>query len=168
MDDLEAADLIRAGKRRTHAFKVCLDEGLVEEYEQLLEQRDQALSAKRDSLAGGAAPELDAQIGQLLEQMQTATLTLTLQALSRPRFRQLIDAYPPRKGEDGELTHTEDVIGFNFDAFFERIIPLSILSPKLDETTLKLLVEEQLTDRQYQELTDAIWSLNRGKVNLPF
>ena len=33
---------------------------------------------------------------------------------------------------------------------------------------LKVLVEEKLDDFQYQELTDVVWLLNRGKVNLPF
>lgn len=168
MDAIEAAERIRNGKLRTGTYDVCLDETLVEEYEDLIQQRDAALEQTRNSLAGGAAPELDAQIGELLERIQEATLTLTFQALSRPRFRQLVDAYPPRKDEDGNLTHAEDVRGVNVDAFTERVIPLSLIDPKLDPDTLKLLLEEHVNDRQYWDLANVVWDLNRGKVDLPF
>jgi hypothetical protein len=168
VDAIEAADRIRAGKLRTGTYDVCLDESLVEAYEHLLEQRDAQREETRNSLAGGATSELDGQIDQLVEQMRDATLTLKFQALSRPRFRTLVDAYPPRTKEDGSLSHREDVVGVNVDAFYERIIPLSLVEPKLDDDSLKLLLEEHLTDRQYQELTDVIWNLNRGKVDLPF
>jgi hypothetical protein len=168
VDALEAADRIRAGKLRTGTYDLCLDEDLVAEYERLIADRDAEREAKQGSLAGGAAVELDQQIGELLERMQEATLTLKFQALSRPRFRQLCDAYPARRDADGKLTHTDDAIGVNFDAFFERVVPLSLVEPKLDADTLKILMEEHVTDRQWQELTDVVWLLNRGKVDLPF
>jgi hypothetical protein len=168
VDAIEAAEKIRNGKLRTGTYDVCLDESLVEEYEALIEEREAAKEATRDSLAGGSVVEVDARIGELLERMQEATLTLKFQALSRPRFRQLVTAYPPRTDDEGKLAHSEDAIGVNFDAFYERIIPLSLVEPKLDPDSLKLLLEEHLTDRQMQELTDVVWNLNRGKVDLPF
>jgi hypothetical protein len=168
MDAIEAADRIRRGKLRTDTYDVCLDETLVKEYQTLIEERDAAAEATRNSLAGGTAHDLDAQIAALLEEIQEATITLTFQALSRPRWRQLCDAYPPRTDEDGKLTHPEDVRGVNLDAFMERVIPVSLVDPKLDEETLKLLLDEHITDRGYWDLCQVIWDLNRAKVDLPF
>jgi hypothetical protein len=168
MDAIEAAEKIRRGKLRTDTYDVCLDETLVKEYQGLIEEREAAADATANSLAGGTTHELDAQIAALLEQIQEATITLTFQALSRPRWRQLTDAYPPRRDEDGELTHPEDARGVNIDAFMERIIPLSLVDPKLDEDTLKLLLEEHITDRGYWDLCQVIWDLNRAKVDLSF
>jgi hypothetical protein len=167
MDDF--AERVRAKKLRTGTYDLCLDEDLVAEYERLVDERDRAMSAKRDSLAGGAAPELDEQIGAVLEQMQEATQTLTFKALSRPRWRELMDAYPPRLKEDGSPAHRGDMLlGVNVDAFFDRVVRLSLVAPKMDEETLTILIEESLTDRQWEEITDVVWNLNRAKVNLPF
>jgi hypothetical protein len=160
--------LIRSGKLRTDTFPVCLDPDLVGEYEQLLERRDQAKEAARDSLAGGNVVELDDEIADLLEQMQAATITLVLQALPRPKFRALIDEHPPRKDDGGKLTHPEDAIGVNASTFFEALVRVSVVEPVLDEETLTLLIDERLDDRQWQDLTDAVWNLNRTSVNVPF
>jgi hypothetical protein len=168
VDAIEAAAKIRNGKLRTDTYDVCLDETLVKEHAELVAERDAALDATRGSLAGGATPELDAQIAEALERIQDATITLTFQALSRPRFRELCDAYPPRTDADGKLTHPEDVRGVNIDAFTERVIPLSLVDPKLDPATLKLLLDEHVNDRQYWDIANVIWDLNRAKVDLPF
>lgn len=159
---------IRAGKLRTDEFPVCLDPDLVREYEQLLEHRDEAREATRDSLAGGNVVELDTEIADLLEQMQAATLTLVLQSLPRPRFRALIDEHPPRRDADGKLTHAEDALGVNADTFFEALIRACLTAPVLDEETLTLLLDERLNDKQWQNLADAAWNLNRTTVDVPF
>jgi hypothetical protein len=169
MDAIEAAEKIRNGKLRTGTYDICLDETLVEEYETLRQERDTAKDATRDSLAGGQVVELDKQLGDLLERIQEATITLTFKAFSRPRFRELCDAYPPRTDEDGKVTdQTDAVYGVNYDAFMERVIPLALVDPKLDEKTLKVLLEEQVNDRTYYELCNVVWGLNRTKVDLSF
>lgn len=169
MDAIEAADRIRRGKLRTDTYDVCLDETLVKEYQTLIEERDAAAEATRNSLAGGTAHDLDAQIAALLEELQEATITLTFKAFSRPRFRELCDAYPPRKDVDGNITEMADVqSGVNYDAFMERAIPLALVDPDLSPDVLKQLLEEQMTDRAYYELCNVVWALNRTKVDLSF
>lgn len=160
--------LIREGKLRTATFDACLDQDLVAEYEALTNQRDTRLAETRDSLAGAKAPEFDGPLGELLERIQEATLTLTFRALARPRFRELVDKFPARKDEDGNVAVVEDLIGVNFDEFFGAIIPASLISPELSTEDLRILLDERLDDRQYQGLTDVIWDLNRKKVDIPF
>jgi hypothetical protein len=160
--------LIRNGKLRTDTFPVCLDPDLVGEHEQLLARRDEAKEATRDSLAGGSVVELDTEIADLLERMQAATITLILQALPRPKFRALIDEHPPRRDGDGKLTHAEDAIGVNADTFFEALVRACLTAPILDEETLTLLLDERINDKQWQNLADAAWNLNRTTVDVPF
>lgn len=163
-----ASELIRGGKLRTATYDVCLDPDLVEQYEQLIEEKERQREAKRDSLAGGATVELDEQIAALLEDMRESTLTLVFKALPRPSFRALMDAHPARKDENGQLTHTQDYIGANADTFFEALIPIALVEPKLSPEDLKILIEEKLTDRQWDDLTTVVWNVNRKKVDLPF
>lgn len=160
--------LIRGGKFRTATYDACLDQDLVAQYEDLVQQRDRRIDETRDSLAGGKAPEFDAPLGELLERIQEATLTLKFQALPRPKFRELVDKYPARKDDDGNVAIVEDLIGVNFDEFFPALIPLSLVEPELSTEDLRVLLDERLDDRQYADLTDVVWLLNRQKVNLPF
>lgn len=160
--------LIREGKLRTATFDVCLDQDLVEEYRTIEVQRDRRLAETADSLAGASAPDLDEQLGALKESIEEATLTLTFRALSRPRFRELCDKHPPRRDDDGNIVVVEDIIGVHFDTFMAEVIPLSLVDNDLTADDLKILVEEKLDDRQYQDMTDVIWDLNRKKVDLPF
>lgn len=164
----DPGQLIRNGKLRTDEFPVCLDPDLVDEYERLLLARDAAREADSDSLAGGKAVEIDAEIAELLERMQASTLTLVLKALPRPVFRSLIDKHPPRKDAEGNLTHVEDRLGVNYESFFDALVRASIVSPVLDEDTVTLLLEERLTDKQWQDLNDVAWGLNRTSVSVPF
>jgi hypothetical protein len=177
------AELIRGGKLRTGTFDVCLDPDLIAEYEDLeskrstLERlRDAKADESRESFVGARnneldeqLAELDAEVGALLEQMEESTLTLTFQALPRPEFRAMSDRHPPRKDGDGNITHPLDrALGLNADAFFDDLVPRSLVTPKLSDDDLKILIEERLTDRQWDQLTDVVWNLNRAKVDLPF
>ncbi len=161
--------LIRGGKPRTEEFRVCMDPDLVAEYERLLAARDAAKEAAHDSLAGGRAVEVQAEIDGLLEEMEAATITLVLKSLSRPQFRAFVDKYPQRKDSEGKLTHPGlDYLGVNFDEFFNALIPASLVEPNLDEETLTILLEERLTDQQYIDLALLCWNLNKTSVDVPF
>jgi hypothetical protein len=167
-DRIDPATLIRGGKLPRKPYSVCLEPDLVREHEDLLEQRTAVQEAGRDSLAGADTRELDQRIAELETQMTANTLTVWLRALPRPEFRALADKHPPRKDEDGKLTHQQDVIGVNYESFFSALLRLSIVEPELDAETVDLLLDERLTDRQWQDLTDVVWNLNRVTVNVPF
>lgn len=160
--------LIRSGKLPEKLFRVCLDPELVAEHERLVAERDSAKETARDSLAGGNVAELEQRIETLLTEVDAATLTLRLRAMSRPDFRALVDKHPARKDGDGELTHSQDMLGFNYETFFDAAIRASIVEPELDADTLGMLLDERLTDMQWQELAETVWELNRVTVNVPF
>jgi hypothetical protein len=103
----------------------------------------------------------------LREQMKASTTVFYLQALPRKQFRALVDDHPPRILENGSL-HPEDSIGVNTAVFFDPAIRRSLIKPKLDPKRLTKLLEERLSDGQYEELANKIWALNRGGVSLPF
>ena len=165
----DPGQLIRSGKPRTDQLRVCLDPDLVGQYEQAVSARDAAKDDARDSLAGGAVVELDAEIEQLLEQMQASTITLVVKALPRAEFRAICDRHPQRKDTEGKLTHpTRDYLGVDFDGFADDIIRASLVSPELDADVLTILLEERLTDGQYVELAVKCWNLNKESIDVPF
>jgi hypothetical protein len=165
----DPGQLIRNGKARTDELRVCLDPDLVSEYKSAVLARDEAQEAARDSLAGGTAVELEAEIERLLQMMQAATITLVVKALPRAEFRAICDRHPQRKDADGKLTHpTRDYLGVDFDGFADEIIRASLISPVLDPETLAILLEERLTDGQYVELAVKAWNLNKETIDVPF
>lgn len=163
--------LIRGGKLRTAEFRVCMDPDLIAEHEDLLEQRAEAKLRAEDSLAGGGTAELDERIAAVLAQIEEATIVLVLKALPRPKFRALKDQHPPRKDADDNPApeHTSDWrLGVNIDTFFDPLVRAELVSPVLDEETLTMLIEERLTDGQWDALTTTAWNLNLEKVDVPF
>lgn len=156
-------------KPRTAEYRVCLDEELIAEHERLLAAREAVKESAKDSLAGADTAKLDAEIEQLLGEIEAVTLTLVVKALPRPQFRALVDKYPQRKDAEGKLTHPGlDQLGVDFDGFMAELIPASLVSPQLDEDTLAVLLDERLTDQQYIELAMLCWSLNKATVDVPF
>lgn len=163
--------LIKAGKLKTAEFRVCMDPDLVAEYERLLLARDAAKEAAQDSLAGGRTVEVEGEIAKVLEQIEEQTITLVLKALPRPKFRAMKDEHPPRKDAEGNTApeHADDwLYKINMDTFWDPFIRASLVSPVLDEETLAVLLEERLTDGQWNALTTKAWNLNLEKVDVPF
>jgi len=148
-----------------------MDPDLIAEHEDLLQRRDEAKAAAKDSLAGGNVVELEQQIADVLEHIEAATVVLTLQALPRPRFKALKDLHPPRKDAEGNPSpeHAGDLrLGVNEDTFFDVLLRAEIIAPVLDEETLTVLLDERLTDGAWEALTTVAWNLNLEKVAVPF
>lgn len=156
--------LVRGAKLREGTVSVCLAGDLVGEWDALAEQLRQA--GDDNSLAGSSST-IRAQMDELRARMLDATVEFKLTALPRRRFRELKAAHPPRKDEQGN-TNTRDYLGVNYDTFMDALLRAAIVEPKLDEETLTLLLDERLTDRQYEDLTDVAWNLNRVTVSVPF
>jgi hypothetical protein len=164
----DPGQLIRSGKLRTDEFRVCMDPDLIAEHDRLLAARDAAVEADSDSLAGGRAVEIDAEIADLLARIAAATITIVLRELPRQEFRRLADQHPARKDADGKLTHNEDWTGVNFETFYPVLIRKCLTEPELDAETLDVLLDERLGDRQWEDLTTVAWNLHRKSVDVPF
>lgn len=165
---LTPEEIIRGGSLPTTTVPVCMHADLTAEHEDLERQLDKALTAPRDSLAAGSnATELSEKIQALEEQMQAHTVTFKLQALRRPKWKALVDDYPPRRADDGTVDERDKYIGVGPD-FFPAMIRACAVEPELPDEVWQLLFEEKLTDRQFDELSNAAWALNRRDVDVPF
>lgn len=166
----DPGQLIRSAKRRTDTYDLCTDPELVEEYERILDELSaEQVAAKQTLAAGGRAAELREQLDDVLARGASVTVTLTFQALARSRYRALVDQHPPRKNDQGEILDGRSrALGIDYDPFFMALLPLSLVSPDLDEDTLTHLMDEVLTDRQWKDVTTVVWNLNNASVDVPF
>jgi len=162
------ADLIRGAKLRRDEYRICTDPDLVDEYERLVEAKAAATVRDADSLAGGQAIEIQSEIDALREEMEEATVTLVLQALSRREYAALVDKHPPRKDAEGVTLPVDVRYGVDYEGFFNELARRSIVAPELDAQTLDLLIDEKLSDGQWEDLTTRCGKLNRTTVDVPF
>jgi hypothetical protein len=147
---------------------VCMHADLTAEHEELERQLDRATTQPRDSLAAGSsASDLSEQIAALEEQMRDHTVVFKMQALPRPKWKALVEAHPPRRTDDGDLDERDKYIGVGPD-FFPVMIRACTVEPNLSDDVWALLFDEKLTDRQFDELSNAAWGLNRRDVDVPF
>lgn len=162
--------LLDEAKPVERAFAVCLRKDLVAEFEALDRERENLPKhGGGNSLAGpgSAAREIAEQLEALREQMKASTITVKVRALPRKAFRNLVAAHPPRKDEEGNV-RPNDRIGFNADTFFEPLVRASIVEPALTPERWTRLLDETLSDGQYQELASLCWLVNTDDVDIPF
>lgn len=157
--DLDAA--LEAAKRPERVVRLCLRGDLKTEYDELREQLRAAEEKPTDSLNGNRdARELRGQIEAVREQMREASHPFKLRGLSKPEWRSLVAAHPPREGHDGD-----DVLGYNPVTFFDALIR-ACLTPKVtDAQWIKL--QDTLTSGQYDELAGAAIAVSQQPVNVP-
>lgn len=167
MTDDQTDDWLADAKPAERTVPLCLRGDLVAKFEELERQLEQARKNAGDSLAGGGAVvSISQQIEQLRETMQAATRTFRLRALPRKRWRQLVAAHPPRRGDDGKVVES-DAIGVNADTYFDAMVRACTVEPQLSDEQWVRLLDEVLSDRQFDELSNTAWALNRHDVAVP-
>lgn len=184
-------DLLKGARLPEASHPVCLRADLTAEFEAA--ERELELIRKQprqtDSLAGSPAGALIRRIEEIQQDMTAATYTFRLRALPKSKWRALVAAYPPRKDEKtGEPVPEDAQIGVNKWDFLDALIKVSVIDPEMSaEEWLTLIghtekerealkkagkedeiVDGALTDRQYADLCDEAWFLNRGEVSVPF
>lgn len=158
--------LLAGAKLPEATVSICLRGDLVADHEAAERELEQALNATSNSLAGNGAAAIAERIEGLEAQMQEHTYEFRLRALPRPAWRALVVAHPPRQTEAGEIEPT-DRTGVNSETFYEAMIRACLIDPELTDEQWATL-NEALTDRQFQDLSDAAWGLNRREVDIPF
>jgi len=161
-------ELLKGARLPEASHEVCLRADLVAEFERLERELERArkVPTASDSLnAAGDARRLAAQIEAVQEEMTAGTATFRMRALPKSKWRALVAAYPPREGMPDDAQ-----IGVNRDDFLPALIRVSTIEPELAEEQWEALLGEDgvLTDRQFSDLADEAWFLNRGEVNVPF
>ncbi|MEV4767804.1 hypothetical protein [Micromonospora humida] len=161
--------LLAAAKLPERTVPLCLRGDLVAEFELLERQLDEALSVPAPSLEGDGAGAIAAQMEALRQQMREQTYPFRLRAMARPAWHEFVAEHPPRKDEEsGEIDERDRVRGVNVASFFPDLIRRSVVEPALDNAEWSRLLDEVLTDRQFNELADAAWGLNRREIDIPF
>jgi hypothetical protein len=152
----------------TRTVPVCLKGSLVAEFEALEADLQAALIAPdADSKEGSGAQQIAERMEQLREQMTAATYPFKLQALPKPKYRELKAKYPPRQDDEGTILDEDRMLDANMDDFPGPLLRACVVDPVLDDTTWARL-EEKLTDRQYEDLAGMAIHVNKGGVNVPF
>lgn len=138
---------------RTVTLYVGGDLDLVDEYNRLQEQ-----AANPTSLGGADTTRLD----EVRAELAAGTMTFRLQALGRRSLQKLLDGHPPRKDKN-----RDQLLGFNEDTATAALLRKCLVEPDLSDDKLTELLDEDLTDGQYEALSDAGWALNRRSVDVP-
>lgn len=158
---------LAAAKLPEKTVPICLRGDLQAEFEELERQLSEAEKKAGDSLAGSGARAIAQKIEALREQMLEHTVEFRLRAMPRPKWKAFVAEHPPRKAEDGSVDERDKWMGINTDTFFDVLVRASIVDPQLDDDDWATL-DANLTDRQFDQLSDAAWGLNRREVDVPF
>jgi hypothetical protein len=168
-------DKLAKAKLPERTVTLCLNGDLVAEHEKLERELTQAQKRPNDSLAGNGVAELAERIEALEVEMREATETFTFRALpkrrsqadDRPTWDEVMKRNPPRRGEDGEIIAEDREGQLNADAFGDDLIRTCAVSPEMDAEDWDALFSV-ISDRQYVDLSNAAWLINRGEISVPF
>ena len=161
--------LIREARLPERTVQVCLHADLVAEMEQAERELADAQRSIGDSLAAGSrVREIAERIEALRQQMLDHTVEFRLRAMPRPQWVAFVAGHPPRKTDKGDIDERDRYVGVNTETFFPDLIRRSVVSPELDDEDWRILLDERLTSRQFDQLADAAWALNRREVDIPF
>jgi hypothetical protein len=162
------AALLSKAKLPESVVQVCLRGDLAADFDvadkALTEAQKRPSTGKEDA---GITALLE-RVEQIQAEMAESTYPFRMRALDRPAFRALMADFPPRRNpETGDPDPEDAQVGFDRDAFFHALLKAATVDPVLDDAGWDELLPK-LTDRQYGDLTDAAWFVNRSEVSVPF
>lgn len=139
---------------RTVKLYVGGDLDLVDEYNRL-----EAEQANPTSLAGTEKARLE----EIRQQILADTMEFKFRGLGHRPLQKILDEHPPRQGRN-----RDQVLGFNEDTATDALIRKCLVEPDLPDAALTELLDEDLSDGQYEQLSQTVWALNRRAVDVPF
>jgi hypothetical protein len=150
--------LIGAARLPERTYQLCLRGDLQAAYEQA--QRDAAAVGAKDSLAATEASAAVVLAG-LREQMREATVTLTMRALPRRQWQELLHQHPARPDD-----HFDMLAQYNRDTFFPAAIKACIVDPSMSDGQWEQM-QHVITDGQFGALHEIVVALNMRPVSIP-
>jgi hypothetical protein len=159
--------LLAGAKLPERTVQICLRGDLVADHEAAERELEVAGRTVGDSLAGSGTGAIVERIEALEAQMREHTYPFRLRAVSKPAFRALVAAYPPRRDAEGNIVPEDRVILCNQDELLPALVRVSVIDPELTAAEWEELLGK-ITDRQFGDLADAAWFLNRGEIDVPF
>jgi hypothetical protein len=165
---MDVNDIIQQARRPEKTVELCLRGDLVAEHEELDRQRAKAEQEASNSLAGSPARAIAEQMKQMQDQMAESTIVFRLRGLPRRRYNDLYAAHPPHIDTEGKTLPVDAAYGYHTESFWPALIAACLIEPELDEGVLDGLLQDALSDRQFDDLTEAALYVNRGRVDIPF
>lgn len=164
MSKPDIAALLAAARRPERTVELCLRGDLQARLEDLERELQAAHEAENGTLADGAeAYRIAQQIQALRGEMADSTVVFRLRAMTRMAWAELVAAHPPAKDDE-----VEQALGYHPDSFFPAMIRASTVEPEPTAEQWGKLLDETLTNRQYNDLIDAGLALNRRPIDVPF
>lgn len=177
MQDNEAyqswREKLKAARLPEAVVPIVMRGDLAAERERLQRQVDEAKARKADSLAGAGTADLEERLREVADEMRESVVEFRLRALprtkrpgdSRASFAELKAAHPPRE-TNGEMIREDIMAGFvNAETFPDPLVKASIVDPPLTDEDWDNL---DISQGQFDELVTAAWTLNQGRVDIPF
>ncbi len=161
------AALLAEAKLPETTIVLCLRGDLAADHEAADRELEEAEKTNVDSLAGSGIGDLVDRIRALESEMREHSYEFRLRALPRTQWRELCSAHPPRRGDDNEIVDSDKFMGVNVETFYDAIVRACVVDPELDDASFKTLIDT-LTDRQFDQLFEAAWGINRRDVDVPF
>jgi len=169
--DIDIDALIDEAKPAERSLQLCLRPDLVARYDELAIQFAEADKRRSNSLAGsgGDAVTIAQQMEDLREEMLTKTVTVVMRALPQPAFQRLTKMHPPRRDDAGNIDPDDaEGPGVNMATFWRALVKACWASPEVSKDRMAKLLDEKLTDRQFEQLANLAFAVNRGDVDIPF
>lgn len=165
---LAFSEVLAKARPAERSIRLCLRGDLVAQWEDLERQLAKAQTQTAgDSLAGTGASAIAKAMEELREQMDDSTVTFVVRALPRPAYRAFVAAHPPRQGPDGKPIE-DDADGINTETFGFDLARACVVEPEMTDEEYAHLVDDILSDRQFEQLTIAALAVCRGDVDIPF
>ena len=143
---------------------LCLRGDLYARWQELDVELGEAMIASTTTLAGDPRiVELNEEIRALQEEMQAATLTVRVRAITKAEFDQIVLDHPA--GDDA--TDGDRAAGFREAAVNDALIRACVYDPELTDERWERLTAT-LTTHQYRQVLEAVNALNFNPVDVPF
>lgn len=153
MTDQDIDAILGAAKLPEVEVRICLRTDLLQAYDRIEDDRP------TDSLSdGGVAARREAMKGEI----EAATVTFTLRALPREKFRSLLNQHPPRKDNRADQSLGYDIDGFTFALARKCTVEPSLTKDHWDR------LEETLSQGQWNKLHRAALDVNQSSGDIPF
>lgn len=169
-------DKIKAARLPEATVPIVTRGDLVAEHESITRELEKAEALKANSLAGTGGGALKERLLALEAEMHDSVLEVRLRALprakrageTRPTWAEFKAQYPPRE-KDGEILMADRIAGgVNVEAIAEPLVKISVVEPDdMTEADWSDLLAA-ISDRQFDDLVNAAWRINEGKVDIPF
>jgi hypothetical protein len=109
--------------------------------------------------SGGSTEALEAALAARNEfavEAEGRGVAVTLRAVGRKKWRELVEQNPPREGDEADQK-----AGINLDTFPESLVPACITGPTMGEGEMDDFLDS-LSPAQFDTLALAAWSLHKS------